>query len=193
MAESAGKKHGIYVYLIILVIATAINTLVARYATVAWSSRPGASDIYFAIALMIPFTLWFGAWGAIAAYAGCVLGALGSMPFGVNLYWSLADLWQVLIPLFAFRMLQADAGLKTKRDFLIFLVFGCLINNVVGAVWGPVMLAAGGVAAWSDTAYTLLTWFAGDAVVTLVIGFLLLRFLTGYIVKWHWEVKKYWS
>ncbi len=48
---------------------------------------------------MIAFTLWFGAWGAVAAYVGCVIGA--GIPEGlllsVNLCRSLADLWQVWI------------------------------------------------------------------------------------------------
>src|SRR4030043_1064566 len=98
MAESTEKGHKVYKFLIILVIVTAINALLAQYAVVAWSSEPGASSIYFAIAFMIVFGLWFGAWGAIAAYIGCIIGAgLSVMPFGVNLYWSLADLWQVII------------------------------------------------------------------------------------------------
>ena len=193
MAEVTGKEHRVYRYLIILVIVTAINTLLARFATVVWSSAPGASSLYFAIAFMIPFTLWFGAWGAIAAYAGCILGAgLGAMPLGVNLYWSLADLWQVLIPLAAFKLFNADVSLKSKRDFLIFLVFGCLLNSLVGAIWGSTMLSVGGVSGWSDVPYTLVTWFAGNLIVTLVITSLLLRYVTRYIVKWNLEVKGYW-
>ena len=193
MAEVTGKEHRIYRYLIILVIVTAINTLLARFATVVWSSAPGASDLYFAIAFMIPFTLWFGAWGAIAAYAGCILGAgLGTMPLSVNLYWSLADLWQVLIPLIAFKLFHADVSLKSKRDFLIFLVFGCLLNSLVGSIWGSTMLSVGGVSGWSDTPNTLVTWFTGNLIVTLVITSLLLRYVTRYIVKWNLEVKGYW-
>ena len=75
---------------------------------------------------MIAFTLWFGVWGAVAAYVGCVIGAgiPAGLPLSVNLYWSLADLWQVLIPLIAFALLKADVGLRTKRDFAVFLTFG---------------------------------------------------------------------
>jgi hypothetical protein len=193
MAEVIGKEHRIYRYLIILVIVAAINTLLARFATVVWSSAPGASDLYFAIAFMIPFTLWFGAWGAIAAYAGCIIGAgLGTMPFSVNLYWSLADLWQVLIPLIAFKLFHADVSLKSKRDFFIFLVFGCLLNSLVGASWGSTMLSAGGVSGWSDALYTLVTWFTGNLIVTLVITTLLLKYVTRYVVNQGLFVKKYW-
>jgi integral membrane sensor domain MASE1 len=130
---------------------------------------------------MIPFTLWFGAWGAIAAYAGCIIGAgLGTMPLSVNLYWSLADLWQVLIPLIAFKLFHADVSLKSKRDFLIFLVFGCLLNSLVGASWGSTMLSVGGVSGWSDALNTLVTWFTGNLIVTLVIT------TQGLFVKKYW-------
>ncbi len=193
MAEVIGKEHRIYRYLIILVIVTAINTLLARFATVVWSSAPGASDLYFAIAFMIPFTLWFGAWGAIAAYAGCILGAgLGTMPLSVNLYWSLADLWQVLIPLIAFKLFHAEVSLRSKRDFFIFFVFGCLLNSLAGAIWGSTTLAVGGVSGWSDTPNTLVTWFTGNLIVTLVITSLLLRYVTRFVVNRGLFVKNYW-
>ncbi|RJS78776.1 hypothetical protein CW713_09050 [Methanophagales archaeon] len=61
---------------------------------------------------------------------------LGGVPLNINLYWSLANLWQVLIPLIAFKRFDADIGLRTRRDFLIFLIFGWLLNNLVGASWG---------------------------------------------------------
>ncbi len=193
MAEVTGKEHRIYRYLIILVIVTVINTLLARFATVVWSSAPGASDLYFAIAFMIPFTLWFGAWGAIAAYAGCILGAgLGTMPLSVNLYWSLADLWQVLIPLIAFKLFHAEVSLRSKRDFFIFFVFGCLLNSLAGAIWGSTTLAVGGVSGWSDTPNTLVTWFTGNLIVTLVITSLLLRYVTRFVVNRGLFVKNYW-
>jgi hypothetical protein len=193
MTEPARNKHGIYKYLIILVIATVINALLARFAVVAWLSAPGASALYFAVAFMIVFTLWFGAWGAIAAYAGCIIGAgLSAMPFAVNLYWSLADLWQVLIPLIAFKKFHADVGLKTKRDFLIFFIFGWLLNCLVGAIWGAIMLAVGGVYGWSEVALTLRTWFIGDLIVVIVITPLLLKYVTRYVVNRGLFVKKYW-
>ena len=193
MAEPAKNKHRLYTYLIILVIVTAVNSLLSRFAVVSWSTAPGVAALYFAVAFMIPFTLWFGAWGAIAAYAGCVIGAgLFAVPLTVNLYWSLADLWQVLIPLIAFRRFHADVSLKTRRDFLIFLIFGWLLNNLVGAIWGSTMLAAGGVYAWNSMLNTLLSWFISNLIVTIVITTLLLRYVTRLIVRRGLYVEGYW-
>jgi hypothetical protein len=194
MTEPAGNKYGFYKYLLILAIVIIINSLLSRFAVVIWPSAPGVSALYFAVAFMIPFTLWLGAWGAIAAYVGCVIGAgLGTMPFGVNLYFSLADLWQVLIPLVAFKRFRADVGLKTKRDFLIFFIFGWLLNNLVGAIWGSTMLSVGSVAPWNSVLETLTVWFVGNLIVTLVITTLLLKYITPYIGKNGILIEGYWS
>jgi len=193
VVEPAKNKHGIYRNLIILVVVAIINALLSHFAAVAWPSAPGIAALYFAVAFMIPFTLWFGAWGAIAAYAGCVIGVgLFTMPLSVNLYWSLADLWQVLIPLVAFRRFHADVGLKTGRDFLIFLIFGWLLNNLAGAVWGSTMLSVGGISTWNSVPNTLVVWFAGNLIVTVVITTALLKYVTPYIAKPGLLVKEYW-
>lgn len=194
MAEAAGEKHRIYRYLIILVIAAIIDALLARYAEVTWSQFPGEPSFYFAIAVMIPFALWFGGWGAIAAYLGCIIGAgIGTVPFTVNLYWSLADLWQVLIPLIAFKQLHAGVDLRTKRDFVILFVFGWLVNNLVGAAWGATMFAVGGVYAWDTVRDTFISWFTGNLIVTMVVTTLLLKYVTPYIERRGLLVKGYWS
>ncbi len=191
---SGKKQKPLYTSLIILVIITAINSLLARFGVIAYPVGPGSSGLYFSVAFMIAFTLWFGAWGAIAAYIGCLIGAamLASIPFDVNLYWSFADLWQVLIPLMAFKTLDADIGLRTRRDFLIFLIFGWVLNNLVGAGWGASTFALGGIASWNDAPSILVGWFIGNLIVTIAISPLLLRYITPYIQKARLYVRKYW-
>ena len=51
------------------------NVLVAKYVVVSYSIAPGVSFFYTVVALMIVTTLWFGMYGAVAAYAGCYIGA----------------------------------------------------------------------------------------------------------------------
>ncbi len=128
------SQKSISTYLIILILITIINSLLARFGVIAVPVGPGSSGLYFSVAFMIAFSLWFGAWGVSAAYIGCVIGAgmPAGIPFNVNLYWSLSDIWQVIIPLIAFKALNADVGLRTRKDFLIFLVFGLFLNNRQG-------------------------------------------------------------
>ena len=184
----------LYSYIIILIVITIINLLLSRFAIITWQIAPGVSVLYFAVAFMIAFTLWFGVWGAIAAYIGCFIGAgmATGLPPDVNAYWSLADLWQVLIPLAAFRMLGADSGLKTRRDFLIFVIFGVVLNNLAGATWGASTLALSGNISWNNAPGIFIGWFIPNIIITIAITPLLLRYITPYIKKSGVYVRNYW-
>lgn len=131
----------------------------------------------------------------IAAYVGCLIGAdlLGGMPLDLNLYWSLADVWQVLRPLAAFKAFDADVGLRTRRDFLVSLIFGWLLNNLVGAGLDASMLAIGGIASWNDVSGIFTGWLIGNLIVTIAITPVLLRDLTPRIQKAGLLVKQYWD
>jgi hypothetical protein len=187
------NKHPIHVYLIILVLASVLNALLSRFAVLAWEIAPGVSALYFAVAFMIPLALWFGVWGAIAAYIGCVIGAgMMGMPLTVNLYWSLADLWQVLSPLLAFKLANVDIGLNSRKGLAFFLIFGWLLNNLAGAIWGSTMLAVGGVIESEAILKTFAGWFGGNLIVTIVISPALLKYATPYIRKTGFYVRNYW-
>ena len=194
MAETTRQKQRTGSLLVLLVAITVINALLSRFAVVAWPDAPGVSSVYFAVAFMIPFTLWFGAWGAVSAYVACVIGAgLPWVPLGVNLYWSLADLWQVLIPLVAFKRLHAYAGLRTLRDLVVFFVFGWLLNNLAGALWGSTMLSVGGVLPRSEVPGTFVSWLVSNLIVTLAISVLLLKYATPLLVQRDLLIGGYWS
>jgi len=186
-----------YSFLVLTIGLIIINTLLARFAVLALpvAGVPGVSGLYIAVAFMILFALWFGGYGAIAAYAGCFIGAgvLSGIPAQVNWYWSLAGLWQVLIPLVAFRMLNADLALSKRRDILIFVIFGVLVNNAFGALWGTVTLAVGNLIAWAEVTPAFVAWCIGNIVVTAVIVPLALRYGTPRIQKTKIFVRNYWD
>jgi hypothetical protein len=177
------QSRPLYISAIIFVLFIIVNSVLAKYASIPTQGMAGVSSIYPAIAIMIVFTLWFGGWGAIAAYLGCFIGSgiLTQMPLGVNLYFSLADLWEVLIPLAAFIAFKADIGLSSKRDWIILVVFGWLLNNLVGAAWGSAALALGGVNSWSGFAKSFFSWFLGDLAVNIILTSLLLKYMTPVI------------
>ena len=191
---SQAKHRSLGTNLLILVLLTILNSILARFAVIAGPS-PGVAGVYLAVAFMIAFALWFGAWGAIAAEIGCFIGAgiLSGVPADVSLYWSLADLWQVLIPLVAFRKLHADASLRTKRDALVFLIFGWGLNNLIGASWGSTALAAGSFISWSELPGAFTSWFASNLIVTIIITPLLLRFITPVLQRAGVCPREYWS
>ena len=111
----------------------------------------------------------------------------------VAVYWSLAGLLQVLIPLVAFRTFEADLALENRRDWTILILFGVLINNIVGAAWGAVTLAVGGQIPSTEIGSVLFMWLLGNVIVTLVILPIALRRLSPKIIKSKLYVKYYWD
>ncbi|MGC9444046.1 MAG: hypothetical protein ACP5E9_03820 [Candidatus Methanospirareceae archaeon] len=193
--STAAKKRALRTYLALLPALVLINTVLARFGVIARPIGLGCSGLYFSVAILIVFALWFGGWGVIAAYIGCILGAgwLGGMPLGVNLYWSLADVWQVLIPLAAIKAFNADIGLRTKRDLAVFIGFGWLLNNCVGAAWGAATLALGELAFLEDVTGIFIGWLIGNLIVTAAIAPILLRYGTPWIEEHELLITGYWT
>lgn len=189
-------KKPTYSFLVLTIVLIVVNTLVAKFLAFPSPFGPaGVLTIYPAIALMILFTLWFGGYGAIAAYAGCFIGAgiLSDIPPDVALYWSLADLWQVLIPLVALRMLHINLDLSTRRDQVNVLLFAVLINNAFGAAWGAVTLAIGHTIEWADVASVFANWFIMNVILCLLIVVPALFYLSPTVQKSKLYVSKYWN
>lgn len=189
--ESISMHFNIFLFL------TLISSILSRFAVLNYStsSASGVSSMYFAVAFMIVFALWYGLWGVFSAYLGCMVGAgiLAEMPLSVNIIWSLADLWQVLIPLVIFIYFKVNIRLETKRDLAFFFVFGVLINNLIGALWGAYTLASGGLILYEAFFVTFQSWFTGNVIATILIVPLLLRYVTPYIQQTDSYVEGYWK
>jgi hypothetical protein len=188
-------KVPFYLRIVLFFLLVCCNVLVAKYVVFSFSIAPGVSLFYAVVALMIVTTLWFGMYGALAAYAGCYIGAgiLSGLPPDVSLYWSLADFWQVLIPLVAFRVLKADPSLRSTRDLGILVVFGIILNNVAGALWGSVTLAAPGIIPWAEVPSVFFGWLIGNIVVCIVLVPLALYFLTPMVREHQLFIRHYWD
>ncbi|MFA5236759.1 MAG: hypothetical protein WC362_02760 [Methanoregula sp.] len=188
-----------YSFLILVIGLIIINTLLAwlslQISHIISPSLPASvSMIFIAGAFMLIFTLWFGMYGALAAYAGSFIGAglLSGMPVTVALYFALANLWQVLIPLIAFRIFDVNVGMESKRDLFHLVLFGTVLNNVIGAAWGSVALAIGGISEWSQVMTVFGSWMIGNVIVTIIIVPLVLIHFTPRVEKSKVFVKNYW-
>jgi hypothetical protein len=184
-----------YLRVALLFLLICLNALIAKFVVFSFTAGPGTSLLYLVVAVMIVTTLWFGLWGAIAAYAGCWIGAgvLSGLSPTTSLLWSVADLLQVVIPLLAFRLLGADVALRTRRDLAILVVFGIVLNNLVGAVWGTLTLAPAGLVDLANLLPLFPVWFIGNMVICAVIVPVVLRFGTPIVREHELFVKNYWS
>lgn len=193
------QKCPTYSYCILALGLIIVNTLLAWGSVllshlVSPSLPKGFAIVYVAAAFMLLFTLWFGMYGAISAYVGGFIGSglLSGMPLTVALYFSLANLWMVLIPLFTFRYFKVNVGMESGRDLFHLLLFGTIINTIVSAAWGAASLAVGGIITWSAFGSVFVPWIIGNVVIILLIVPLALSQFTEQVSKSKVFVKDYW-
>jgi integral membrane sensor domain MASE1 len=187
-----------YSFLILTIALILVNTALA-WISVAFipAGNGGVALVYIAVAFMILFTLWFGAYGAIAAYVGTLFaGVLTTASLmqhpEIAVIWAVAGLLQVIIPLVAVRKLGIDLALETRRDISLIILFGVILNNLAGAAWGAItlglMLDPPGAMGSIFSA-----WLIGNVIVTLLIVPLALMVFTPKIEKSRLFVKAYWD
>ncbi|MEM4092732.1 MAG: hypothetical protein QW837_06785 [Conexivisphaerales archaeon] len=118
-------------------------------------SYSGISLFYFVTPFFIMFTMWWGIWGILGAYIGCVIGAGLMVGLGVvpSLLYSVADLLTALPvfliyrgilsrrgidPLFRDLVNREVEGVKTKRHeaWFWFILIPTVLVNVLGAQVG---------------------------------------------------------
>lgn len=189
-----GNRVPGYLYLALFFLLVCINALVAKFVVFSFNFAPGTAYLYVVIAFMVVFALWFGMYGAIAAYVGCFIGAglLSGIPPDINVIWSLTDFWEAFIPLIAFRTLGCDPAIRSRRDFIVLILSGVIFNNVAGAVWGTGVLALGGEIAWDSFIQVCSVWLVGNIIVCIILVPVMLRFITPFLEKHELYVKRYW-
>jgi hypothetical protein len=192
-----------YSYLILVIGLIVIDTLLAWISVgisqlISPAHPNGLPAIVAVIALaaafMVVFTLWFGLYGALAAYVGGIFGAslFGGISGTVAIYLSFANLWMVLVPLAAFRIFDANVGIESGRDLFHLVLFGAILNNIIAAAWGAISLAVGGVITGNDIMAVFVPWFAGNVIFTIIIAPLVLIRFTPHVAKSKVFVKNYW-
>ena len=62
-----------------------------------------------------------------------------------------------------------DLTLETKRDRTLFLLFGVVINNIVGAIWGALMLNYGNIIKTDEVGGFFSAWRIGNILVIILI------------------------
>jgi len=187
-----------YSFVILTLILIVIDTLLAWISVKVIPAGAGGaiSLLYIAVAFMILFTLWFGAYGVIAAYVGTLLGSglLATDSFSqhpaIAIVWAVAGLLQVLIPLVAISSFEVDLTLENPRDLTYVLIFCVIVNNIVGAAWGAWTLA---LIQPVNLGSVFSTWLIGNIIVTILIVPLALKHFTPKIQKSRLFVKNYWD
>jgi hypothetical protein len=153
----------------------------------------GVSALFIAIGFGIPFVIWFGAWGLLIGYIGSFLGAglLSGIPFLIDIPYAAVDLIQFGVPLLAYRLLAPRFGVHplgkdvfTGKGFVFFLLFCCIIPNGLGALYGISILTSVGFIPPDAFGISVLGWWVGNMISSLIIAPILLRTVTPIIERY---------
>ncbi|OGO10166.1 MAG: hypothetical protein A2Y93_07605 [Chloroflexi bacterium RBG_13_68_17] len=150
------------------------------------------SSLFIAIGFGIPFAIWFGGWGLVIGYIGSFVGAglLAGVPLLVDIPFAAVDWIQFGIPLVAYRLLAHRFGLHplgrdvyTVKGFLFFLVFGVVLPNGLGALYGITILRAGGLVPPDAFGPAVVGWWVGNMIVSAIVAPILLSTVTPIIER----------
>jgi integral membrane sensor domain MASE1 len=150
------------------------------------------SALFVAIGFGIPFAIWFGGWGLLIGYIGTLLGAgiLGGTPVLLAIPFGLVDVIQFGVPLIAYRLLAPRIGLHplgrdvyTLKGLAFFCLFGALVPNGLGALYGISILSLGNLVPPAAFWPGVIAWWLGNVVVSLVVAPVLMRVITPVIER----------
>jgi len=165
-------------------------------------SYSGISLFYFVYPFFLVFTMWWGIWGMLSAYVGCVLGAGLMVGLGVvpSLAYAVSDFVPPLVAFLVYRGLLANrgfdplwrdltdkqvAGFKTKRGWawFWFVLINGVILNAVSAELGVGIQSAMGLVPSDAFVYWWAGWFVGDLLAMVVITPVLVKGLTSLVER----------
>jgi hypothetical protein len=183
--------------------ATAVYTILSWLAIISLPSGISIiSSVFLAIGFGIPFALWFGGWAFVIAYIGNFVGAglLAGLPLLLAIPFGTVDLLQLGLPMLLYRLFARRFGISpigkdvyTVRGFLFFLVAAVLVNNILGGLYGNLILIWGGINPTNTLLPGWFTWSLSNVVVTLVIGSILLRTLGPAVERFGLTVRNFLS
>ncbi|MEI7884397.1 MAG: hypothetical protein WCI30_03505 [Clostridia bacterium] len=143
-------------------------------------------SLNIAVSLYVVSGLWFGVWGIIGSCIGMIIGNLiGGMPLSIVLLFQLCTIFEVALPMLAFRWFKCDPRLRDFKSIAIFLIFGALLNSAIGSLWSAWYVVLGQTAPELWLYAVLPSWFGGEAIGRAILGTLALLILTPFIQRFR--------
>jgi integral membrane sensor domain MASE1 len=193
LEEGEVRKPGI-VHVVMLALFTGIGIVVGTFGSLAVPIG-FVSAFWPGQAVQSIGAIWFGWWGGIAAALFPLISnsLSGSAPLPVSIAYLPGNLLQGMVAAWAFRQLKAHPALETGRDWTIWIVWGALVPNLIGAAWGSTMLVGFGLITQAAQFTTFLGWFIGNTIPTIILGSLVLKFVTPLVLRTKAFCKGYWA
>jgi integral membrane sensor domain MASE1 len=166
-------------------------------------SYSGISLFYFVYPFIIVFTMWWGFWGALAGYIGCVVGAglMVGLPLLPSIAYALSDLVPFLVMFAIYRGVLARLGVDPLMRDLVdsdvrgyrarkglawfwFIVLNGLVLNALSAEIGVGIQYAMGLVPPDAYWFWWIGWFVGDFLAMVILTPILVKGLTSMVERY---------
>ena len=177
------RKPGI-VHVVMMALFTGIGIVVGTFGSLAIPIG-FVSAFWPGQAVQAIGAIWYGVWGGIAAALFPLISnsLSGSAPLPVSLSYLPANFLQGMIAGWAFRYFKTDPTLNTQKDWIIWIIFGAILPNLLGAAYGSTILRLFGMITPAAHFITFAGWFVGNTIPTLILGSIVLKFVSPLVVK----------
>jgi integral membrane sensor domain MASE1 len=187
------RKPGI-VHVVMLALFTGIGIVVGTFGSLAVPIG-FVSAFWPGQAVQSIGAIWFGGWGAIAsALFPLISNSLsGSAPLPVSIAYIPGNLAQGIVAAIAFRMFRSDPALRTTKDWVVWILLGVLLANAIGAIWGTGVLVTFGLITSAAAPTTVLGWFIGNSIPSIILGSIVLKFVSPLVLRSKAFCKGWWA
>ncbi len=192
--EEGEKRPVGVIHIVITALLIGIGAVVGAFGSFTLPLGFGVNFFWPAIAVQNVGSIWFGAWGVIAASLFPIISnGIAGTPVYVSLAYIPANAVQAFLPALAFRVFKADPRLRKGRDYVIFLV-AITLGNIFGALYSPLVVLKGfGLLTAESVPIFIWGWFAGNEIAGIVFGLILMKALSGVVMRSKAFVKKWFA
>lgn len=191
--EGERRSVGV-IHIVITALLIGVGFVVGAFGSISFPLGFGVNFFWTGIAVQQVGPIWFGGWGVIAGVIFPFFSnAIAGTPFYVSLAYIPANFVQAFLPAWAFKKFNCDPRLKKGRDFLI-LFIAMVVSSAFGALYSPLVVLRGfGLLTAESLPLFVWGWFGGNVVAGVVFNFVLLKALSGVVIKTPAFVKRWWS
>lgn len=193
LEEGETRKPGLS-HFVMTALFAGVGVVVGTFGSLAVSLGP-VSAFWPGQAIQCVGTIWYGGWGAIAgSIFPLISNALsGQAALLVSLCYLPGNFLQSVIGALAFRKFDCDPCLRTAKDWVVYVIFGVILANAVGAAESNLVLLLFGMVTPDMIPMSFLGWWLGNAVASGILGVIMLKFLSPLVVKTKTFCKKVWA
>ena len=191
--EGERRSVGV-IHIVITALLIGVGFVVGAFGSISFPLGFGVNFFWTGIAVQQVGPIWFGGWGVIAGVIFPFFSnAIAGTPFYVSLAYIPANFVQAFLPAWAFKKFNCDPRLKSGRDFLV-LSIAMVVSSAFGALYSPLVVLRGfGLLTTESLPLFVWGWFGGNVVAGVVFNFVLLKALSGVVMKTPAFVKRWWS